>query len=177
MSFLKIRGFIYWIKVIFSRAFIFTLWKCQMYYFHSVINTSFCDVKSDMYCMQCPRIEKNKEYLTIGHWIWNLFQSCKYQKSRLTCEINSILNVKPFNIIYLSPLGKGCGPSFEKKLNFLSPRMLWAQFGWNRSSDSWTEVKNVKKFTDRQMGRWPTTCNKKTSLVKLKFINKWPILK
>ena len=103
------------------------------YYFHTekisnvlfshCENNKLCDVMSDMYCMQCPRnwnkyAQKTKEYVTIGPWIWNLLHSCKYQKLCLTCEINSIFNVKPFNIIYLSPLGRGCGPSFEKNWIF-----------------------------------------------------------
>ena len=38
----------------------------------------------------------------------------------------------------LSPIGKVCGPSFEKKLNLLHPRIFFAKFG------SGEEGENVK---------------------------------
>ena len=44
----------------------------------------------------------------------------------------------------LSPIGKVCGPSFEKKLNLLHPRIFCAKFGRNWLSGSGEEGENVK---------------------------------
>ena len=76
----EIPWFIHWITVISSQVVIFTLWKYQICYFHSVKITSECHV---MY-MQC-----------------NMLRTHENIKTCLACEINSIFNVKPLNILYL----------------------------------------------------------------------------
>ena len=55
--------------------------------------------------------------------------------------------------VILFPLGKGRGPSFEKKnLIPLYPRMLCAKFGWNWPSGS-GEDEHVKSLRQRQQRR------------------------
>ena len=121
---------LYYIKVIPSLAVIFTKWKYQKFYLHSVKITSNCDVISCS--MQCLRFEKNmfkhkrkfKKLKIHCFWCWmcnyfylwdrifSYFHSCfshvKISNSCLTREINSIFNIKPLKILYL-PLQSSFG--------------------------------------------------------------------
>ena len=67
---------------------------------------------------------------------------------------------------WLFPHRKGCGASFEKKIQSLSSKDLCAKFGWNWPSGC--ENENVK-FTDRRTDRktdrqrdWRTTGDQKS---------------
>ena len=67
-----------------------------------------------------------------------------------------------FLLLYL--LGKGHGPSFEKKKNLLYPRMLWAKFGWSQPSGSGEEDENVESLQRDRLTDRRTTGDQKNSL-------------
>ena len=122
---------LYYIKVIPSLAVIFTQWKYQKFYLHSVKITSNCDVIS---CIPCSVLDLKKtcsntkgnlrNYKIHCFWCWmcnyfylwdrifSYFLSCfthvKISKFLSHSWNNSIFNIKPLKILYL-PLQSSFG--------------------------------------------------------------------
>ena len=89
-----IPGLIHWMKMVFSPAIIFTVWKY---------------LKKNFKKRRKSNIQKNQCF---PHWIWSrfhsqdmvfliYFHSWKYWKSSFTRKIKTILNVKSLNTFYM----------------------------------------------------------------------------
>ena len=73
---------------------------------------------------------------------------------------------------YLSPLGKGCGPSFVQ-MNPLHPRMLCGKFGWNWSGGSRDDDENVKCFWQPRQWQRRRQRQRKDTLAHLILLLRW----